>query len=237
LKTNYNLNGTILVEYDGKNNLTNYSYDPLGRLVSMTDPSGRSTSYSYDGAGNRLTTTDSMQPPRSTTYTYDTANELKAITYSDGLTPNVTNLQYDANGLRTSMTAGTGTSAWNYDQLNRLTIYTSGANAAVIYGYDLKGQLTSIIYPGNQAVTRTYDNAGHWTAVSDWLGNTTNFLYDENSNLITPTLPVTTGVVDSYQYDKADHLMGINYSKTGTSFGSFNYGRDENNQVTSFLYV
>jgi len=237
LKTIYNLDGTISAEYDGKNNLTNYSYDPLGRLVSMTDPLSRSTSYSYDGAGNRLTTTDSMQPPHTTTYTYDTANQLKAITYSDGLTPNVTNIQYDANGLRTSMTDGTGTSSWTYDQLNRVTSYTNGANAGVSYGYDLKGQLTSISYPGNQAVTRAYDNAGHWTVVSDWLGNTTNFQYDENSNLITQTLPVTTGVADSYQYDKADRLMGINYAKSGTSFGSFNYGRDENNQVTSVTPV
>jgi len=35
---------------------------------------------------------------RCTTLTYDIANQLKTITYCDGVTPNVTNVSYDGDG-------------------------------------------------------------------------------------------------------------------------------------------
>lgn len=68
-----------------------------------------------------------------TTFTYDAANELKSITYSDGVTPNVSNIAYDNDGQRTGMTDGTGTSAWVWDSLHRLSSYTNGASAQVQY--------------------------------------------------------------------------------------------------------
>ena len=39
-------------------------------------------------------------------------NQQTSITYSDGVTPNVSNVVYDPDGQRTSMTDGTGTSSW-----------------------------------------------------------------------------------------------------------------------------
>jgi RHS repeat-associated protein len=229
-KTDYNPDGSVAKQYDGKNQATVYTYDPLGQLSSQTDPLGHTTGFTYDSSGNRLSMTDAQN--KITSYSYDAANELQSISYSDGVTPDVTNITYDANGNRTGMNDGTGTSSWTYDQLNRLISSTNGGGQTIGYSYDLKGQLTGLTYPGNKAVSRRFDDAGRLIFISDWMGNTTNLGYDVNSNLTTETLPAASGVVDSYSFDQADRLMGINYAKSGTNFASFTYTRNENNSIT-----
>ncbi|MDQ6720366.1 MAG: DUF6531 domain-containing protein, partial [Candidatus Dormibacteraeota bacterium] len=241
LTTDYNADGTVLDQKDGKDTaILTYGYDALARVNSLTDALANVTSYSYDGAGNRLTQQDPGgncgATPRvaCTTFTYDAANQLKAITYTDGVTPNVTNLIYDSDGQRTGMTDGTGTSAWVWDSLHRLSSYTNGAGAQVQYAYNLRSLPTTITYPGSQNVTRGYDDAGRLTSVQDWLSNTTTFGYDVNSNLTTETLPAASGVVDTFSFDAADRLVGISDVKGGIlPLFSANYTRDNANQLTS----
>jgi RHS repeat-associated protein len=240
LTTDYNFDGTIQAQKDGKNNaLLRYGYDALARVISTTDALNNVTAYTYDGAGNRLTQQDPggncSATPRTgcTTFTYDAANQLKTMTYSDGVTPNVTNLTYDNDGQRTGMTDGTGASSWAWDSLHRLTRYTNGAGAQVQYGYNLRNLPTTITYPGSLNVTRGYDNAGRLTSVQDWLNNTTSFGYDVNSNLITETLPSAGGVVDTFTFDEADRLMGVAAAKGPTTLFAATYTRDSANQLTS----
>lgn len=42
---------------------TQYTYDALGRLKTVTHPDGRVTTYTYDAAGNRSQVTTSGTPP------------------------------------------------------------------------------------------------------------------------------------------------------------------------------
>ena len=232
LQYSYDADGNQTGQTDGKNNTTAYGFDPLNRVTSVTDPLNRKTSYTYDAAGNRATLVDPAG--QTTTWTYDAANEVIGVTYSDGKTPNVTNIAYSPDGQETSMTDGTGTSSWAYDSLNRLTSYTNGAGSKVSYGYDLKGQETSITYPGSTGtVTRTYDAAGNLMSVTDPSNNTTSFGYDPNTNNTTDTFPTATGVLDTYAYNAADQLTGITDTKSGTTFASFSYGRDNNAQENS----
>jgi RHS repeat-associated protein len=238
--TDYNPDGTVLAQKDGKNNaIVTYGYDALARVTSTTDGLGNATSFSYDGAGNRLTKQDpggncSLTPGTNCTrFTYDAANQLKTISYSDGVTPNVTNIAYDSVGQRTGMTDGTGTSAWVWDSLYRLKSYTNGAGAQLQYAYNLRNLPTTITYPGSLNLTRAYDDAGRLTSVQDWLSNTSSFGYDPNSNLTTETLPAATGVVDTFTFDNADRLMTISDTKGATTLFSATYNRDNANQLTS----
>ncbi len=240
LTTDYNLDGTVQDQKDGKNNaILTYGYDALARVSSMIDALNNATSYSYDGAGNRLTQQDpggncSATPKTGcTTFTYDVANQLKTVTYSDGVTPNVTNIAYDGDGQRTGMTDGTGTSAWVWDSLHRLSSYTNGAGAQVQYADNLRNLPTTITYPGSLNVTRGYDNAGRLTSVQDWLSNTTSFGYDVNSNLTTETLPAASGVLDTFTFDAADRLTAVSDKTAKTTLFAGTYTRDNANQLTS----
>ncbi|MCA1684161.1 MAG: hypothetical protein LC708_03430, partial [Actinobacteria bacterium] len=178
-------NGRLHQHFDGANAPTTYTYDSVGRLATTADPLSRVTTYGYDGTGNLITQADpgghcGASPLGCTTRGYDAANQLKTVTYSDGVTPNVTDTIYDADGQRQSMTDGTGTSTWSWDSLHRLTASVTGAASpggaqAVGYGYDLANHTTSVTYPGPVTVTRHFDPAGNLDWVRDWSANTTNF--------------------------------------------------------------
>src|SRR5439155_21379360 len=78
LTTDYNPDGTIADEKDGKGNrILAFGYNALRQLTSVTDALGNVTTFGYDAAGNRITKQDpggncSATPPVGcTTFTYD----------------------------------------------------------------------------------------------------------------------------------------------------------------------
>jgi YD repeat-containing protein len=237
-KTDYNPDGTVHDQVDGKGNpIQTYGYDGQARNTAITDALGNVTTFGYDAAGNRLSRQDpggscvGMPAAGCTTMTYDAANELVGVTYSDGSTPNVT-YAYDADGERTAMTDGTGSSGFSWDSLHRLTSATNGNGQTVAYGYNLRGLTTSITYPGSgKLVTRGYDIAGRWTSVSDWLSpvNRASFTYDPNGNLTAAAIP--GGVTDTYTFNAADQLTAIADTAGSNSVFSATYARDANGQV------
>jgi YD repeat-containing protein len=213
-----------------------YGYDSLGRVTSEEDADSHTTTYTLDGDGNVLTTqipggNCAAGPPTGCiTNTYDADSELKTVTYSDGTTPNVSNLTYDGDGRRLTMTDGTGTTTDGYDSLGRLTSDQNGAGVTVGYGYDLKDQLTAITYPGSHVVTYGYDIAGHLTTVADWLGNTTT--YTPNANSFDTGVAFQNGVNVTQTPNDANQNMGIADKLGSTTLASMTYTRDGNNQVT-----
>lgn len=236
--TDYNDDGTVLDQKDGKGTaILTYTYDSLARPTTSTDPLSNVTTFTYDAAGNRLTQQDPggncATPSKCTTTTYDADNEPTAVTYSDGVTPNITSITYDSDGQRTGMTDGTGTSAWVFDNLHRVTSYTNGNGVAVSYAHNLRNEPTTITYPAGHTVTNTYDNAGRMSTVEDWLGspNTTTFGYDENSNLTSDTLQ--SGIVDTYTFNAANQQTAISDVNGGTTIFAATYTRDSNGQLAS----
>jgi RHS repeat-associated protein len=240
LATDYNADGTVLDQKDGRGNaIQSYQYDSLGHVTTVTDALSNVTTYVSDAYGNLISRQDpggncAAPPPTGCTmYSYDAANQLTAITYSDGVTPNVNGITYEANGQRLSMTDGTGTSSWGWDSLHRMVSYTNGNGAQVQWVYNLRNLPTTITYPGPLNVNRGYDNAGRWTSVQDWNSNTTTFGYDSDSNLTTETLPVASGVVDSFTFNAADQMTAAASNKGGSALFSATYTRDGANQLAS----
>jgi RHS repeat-associated protein len=243
LGNGYDADGAQTSQTDGAGHTTSYTHDDPAfpqLATASTDPLSRTTSFGYDLLGRQVTKQDpggncaAFPKVGCTTVSYDAASQRSGITYSDGTTPNVT-FGYDADGRRTSMVDGTGTSSYVNDSLGRRTSSTDGAGKTVGYGYDLAGHVTSIAYPGGVGtVTRAYDNAGHLQSVTDWQGHTTTFGYDADSNLASQAYP--NGKTATVTSDAADQLTGISHAPTsapGSPFAAFSYGRDNNGQETS----
>jgi len=98
---------------------------------------------------------------------YDAGNQLASVTYSDGVTPNVTGVSYDADGQRTGWTDGTGSWQQSFDSLHRLMSVTEGSAGTVSYQYNLRNLPTTITYP-TPCGHRDYDDSGRWTKIADW---------------------------------------------------------------------
>jgi RHS repeat-associated protein len=207
-------------------------YDAKNEVIESVEPNAGTTTDTYDAAGNLLTETT---PGGSATYGYDADNRLTSITYSDpasgfSAAPNVT-YSYNADGERTQMTDGTGTTSDTYDPLDRLSSTTNGAGSEVSYGYNLDNQVTSITYPGNHTVTQGYDGAGRETSVTDWLGHTTNFSYDPDGNLTTEGYPNSTSA--TYAYNATDEVTQVTAKKGSTTLASFSYTRNADGLVAT----
>jgi RHS repeat-associated protein len=240
--TSYTPDGLTLDQTNPLGAVTAYAYDPLDHLTSTTDPDGRTTSYSYDSLGNLVAEgqpgvtncTASSTADGCTVRTYDADSELTSVSYHDSSTPNVSAVSYDGDGRMTSMTDGTGTSAWNYGSGGWLDSESNGAGATISYGHDSRGDTTSIKYPGSDGtVTQTFDNDQRERSVTDWAGNVTNFSYDPDGDPATTTdpTPSTNPVIDTETYDNADNIAGVATTQGSTSLEAFTYTRDPDSLV------
>jgi RHS repeat-associated protein len=230
-ETEYNSEGQVVAQTDANKHTTKYTRNPLGEVTEVIDPLGHKTTKEYDTAGNLTSLTDPAK--RTTTYTYDVANELTEINYSDGKTPDV-KYEYNADGERTKMTDGTGTTKYTYDQLARLTETKDGHGDTVAYEYNLADQPTKITYPNGKAVTRTYDEDGRLHGVTDWLERTTTFSYDPDSDLTAIAFPSGSGEEDTYAYDD-DEISEVKMSKGSETLASLAYTRDQDGQITNTI--
>lgn len=238
LRNDYWPDGSLKSQYDGADHATTYAYDAQARPMSVTDPAGRVTTYGYDPAGNVVT---EQQPggncaatPRVGCITrgYDAGNRLASVNYSDGTTPNVTSVVYDAAGRRTAQTAGGITATWSWDSLGRLTSATDANGATLGYTSDLAGNVTSITYPGGtRTVGRSYDDAGRWSSVTDWSNRTTTFGYNADSTQVSTTYPNGTTVAETV--DRMGAALSTQLTGPAGVLASLTYTRDGSGQLGS----
>jgi len=223
-KTEYDGAGEVVAQIDGNGHATEYVRNALEQPIEIIDPLKRTTTQEYDAAGNLIAKADPEN--RTTTYVYDPANRLEKISYSDETTPTV-EFSYDKDGNLIEMSDGTGESSYEYDQLDRLVHAEDGHGNTVAYEYNLANLQTAITYPNGEAVTQAFDKAGRMNSVTDWLGNTTSFAYDANSNLATTTFPEGTGNLDEYAFDRADGMSGVQMKEGSETLASLGYSRDK----------
>jgi YD repeat-containing protein len=134
---------------------------------------------------------------------------------------------YDANGQRTSMTDGTGTTTSTYDEAGRLSSVTSphpsGAKT-VGYRYDLDGNRTKVIYPDSTVVTSSIDKAGQLTSLTDWASRQTSYQYVPDRLLQTATS--FNGTTGTYTYDQARRLTQVHHQQGATTLSQHRYTLD-----------
>ncbi len=154
---------------------TTITFDGYGRLQTKHVPeqnAGTATVYAYNSDDTVSSVTDARGA--SATYTYNNRHLATGISYSApaGITPtsNVS-FAYDAVGNRTSMTDGTGTQSYAYDQLSRMTSETRVINGVtgsftIGYSYSLSGELKSLTDPQGRTTNYDYDSVGRLANVT-----------------------------------------------------------------------
>lgn len=241
----YDNNGMRVSYTDARGKVTTWEYnDPAfpGAVTKETPPAGKGgtaiTQYAYNRDGSLGALTDALG--RTTTYGYDGAARLASVNYSDPATPDVTAIGYDANGRRTSLTDGLGTSSWAYDEIGRVTSSTLAGtgtggtgSTTTTYTYNAR-DLLKINYAGAGDLTMVYDDASRLTSQTDWAGRAYGFVYDDDTNLTRIDYPSTNGLRETWSYDNAGRVSQVQQTKpaTSTTYGTFAYARTALGQVS-----
>lgn len=166
----YNAPGLRTVITDANGQITNYQYDGLSRVMTVTYEADNSVvAYTYNALGHRLTMNDDSG---LTVYEYDSLYRLRVVT--DTLTGTV-RYDYDLNGNRTRLTyphsSGPGQAdgkivTYTYDMDNRLLQVDDWREGSTIYEYNTIGRLITTTLPNGVVTTNAYDAANRLTVLS-----------------------------------------------------------------------
>lgn len=220
--------GNLASVRDAKNHTMSYGYDAADRLTSVTAPDATVTAYGYDNVGNLTSRTDAKN--HTTTFSYNAANRLtselrplsRTWTYEYDGNGNRTKA-IDANGNATAGDPNDGTTAYAFDELNRLTsVNYSDATPDVAFAYDGNGNRTSMsdgagtqtyaydaldrltgVTRGSDSFAYVFDNVGNVTRRTYPGGRVIDYTYDDDGRLATV---VSNGQTTTYGYDVAANL-------------------------------
>jgi YD repeat-containing protein len=205
---------------------TSYTYDGLGRLLSSTDPLGNVTTHTYtDATATQITT---QANGLVTTQVRNTAGLLLSSTQSAaGQTSHTTTYTYDSTGQLRAVTDPTGATTYTfYDADGRIAGTVDPIGAVVTYTYDADSRITT-----KTAYNLEISTDGWATALPTILpipglnGNLDRFsytIYDAAGRVIATIDP--TGAVVKATYNGAGQVVSSHaYSQllTGTALTAF----------------
>lgn len=205
---------------DSSGNETNYGYDGPGNQTSTatggTGPEAAKAELEYNKKGTDpyawgavKSATAPGDGDRKTTYSYDTHDQLLAITAP-------------ANTV--------GEQKYSYDDFGRVKNHTDGDGGVTTYTYDNDDRLlTTAFDDGTATVTNTCDGNGNRLTETSATGTITN-TYDQR-NRLTSTVNTAGGGTVSYGYDLAG-----NTAKVTDDHGSVTHDYDVANVLTRTTY-
>ena len=206
------------ITYPGGNIVTSYTYDNANRLTKLETKNGNTVlktySYEYDGVGNII----SVSGSENAEYTYDDLYRLATSTQNG----HTTTYEYDSRNNLISETRTDGyTKTYEYSGDNRL-VKTVENGVETAYEYDLRGNLVkrgedefaynsndNLVYANVNGVETTYEIGEDGLRKSKTVnGVTTTYSIDESGNVITEgndeiilgNVPLAKKIGDNYYY-------------------------------------
>lgn len=222
---------------DDQNVSYHYLYDRVGNLVSIVDPLNHETVFAYNGLGSLVYERNPLDsewfydydPAQNLTfrqdangeithYSYYADHQLHVIDYQDDSSVTYT---YDPNNNPLTMQDGLGTTAWNYDEINRLTSVTDSLGRTIAYEYDAVNR-RAITYPDTLTVVYTYFDNNWMETATDPVGGISTYAYDPAGRTTNVDHPNSTSSLRTY--DRANRLTFLgNYQDGGDVLSEFSY--------------
>ncbi|MFL6676160.1 MAG: transglycosylase SLT domain-containing protein [Massilia sp.] len=193
----YDAFGRVVRTVDGNGNATVQTYDRLGRVIAVQDPTNALRQSTYDAFGRVLTQTDATG--HATTYAYDNANRSMTVTTAEGVSMSVVR---NRSGQVQSITDGNGNvTSYSYDADGNL-VDSGNALSHTHNGYDAGGRLIETVDANGNVVHYTYDAANRVlskTVDPDGLALPTTYQYDAKGQQVATT--DANGVLTTTTYD------------------------------------
>jgi RHS repeat-associated protein len=209
----YNSNNLVTDSFDARGIHTQFAYDGLNRVTTVTYSDSTPTLHYFYDAQSLPEGAPGTSAPDSYSRGYSTGR-LVAMTYGSGATGNY--FGYDVAGRINMQFQLTGATPAKY----KLT-----------YDYNLAGLLTGEVYPSSRALTYAYDEAGRLASVSD--GSTTfasGFQYAQNGAVKSETFG--NGMVHAKDFNRRSQVKQITLKQNSSattalqeyvySYGAFN---------------
>ena len=216
-KIEYNSSGLVTDGYDARGVHTQFSYDDLNRVQTITYSDSTPTAHYYYDSQSLPSGAPSSSAPDSYSPGFSTGR-LVAMTYGSGATGNY--FGYDLMGRVTTQFQITGSTPAKYK---------------LSYGYNYAGLLTSETYPTSRALSYAYDEGGRLASVSD--GTTTfanSFTYVAHGGLKSETWG--NGAVHSLNYNRRLQTSEVKLkSATGSELQRYNYSYGQVTQTTGSI--
>ncbi|MEK4852826.1 RHS repeat-associated core domain-containing protein [Paenibacillus sp. FSL H7-0756] len=217
----YDNNGNRISVSESRNGgaaqTTNYGYDALNRLISITRPGGSQTTYTYDVRGNRLTLSDTSTvslDSADTSYTYDLQNTLTSVTKGGAST----SFQYYADGMRSMKTKGNIQTQVNYNFQGQIISEEKLVNGDFVERANY--------VRGDRVLVKKDKNVNDNT-VKDYY-----YLYNGHGDVV--QIVDTTGkVVNNYVYDEWGNIT----SQDEKTSNSFKYTGEVYDEETGLYYL
>jgi RHS repeat-associated protein len=208
----YDLLGQVSSVTDSAGNVTTYGYDATGQLIQVNLPGAQSIGYVYNSAGDRTEVINNGTP---TSYASNALNEITRV--------GSTLYSYDPTGNVHTVTDSTGTTNYNYNDLNQLVSISAPDGTVTNFQYSPLGFLvgTTRISGGTRTQTNyLVDPTGLGNVVASYNGSgalLAHFVF--GIGLASQTAPSGTGY---YDFDASGNTIGIT-GPTGAYANQYRY--------------
>jgi len=222
---------TVQTATDWNGNLTTFSYDANGNLVTVVQPkvskpgaanAAPTQSFTYTAIGLPFTRQDAEGRATRNQYDATHADESTTMTLDSGRLNLTTQFGYDSYGDISSVTDANGnTTTETFDALRRLLTVTAPiAGISTAYSYFPDGMVKTMTRnaAAPEITQYTYTLTDQVSVVTDPLGNTVTTTYDQDDRKQTVTSQVTAvqNRQLTYSYDALSRL----YQMSDTTAGS-----------------
>jgi len=224
---NYNILGSLTSITQGTLSRT-FSYNTKNFLTSETHPEKGTVTYGRDNVGNLTSKADGLG---TTSYTYDAINRLRTIDYGAG----TVTFTYDNADNRVTMNNPSSGLTYTSDASNRLT-RKDGTVLGILYTtqyvYDGNDNITDIYYPTGTHIIYAYNNKNEVTSVTGPGANVSNITYYTTGTTIglPKDFTYSNGLVTTLIYSNRNLTTDIDVV---TSVLDLKYAYDSRGNMTS----